>query len=132
MNRALKQFKSISTWDVVKLDSCLNYTSNTQYIFSKLNKRISILGHARTIVNGDMCLYLYKQLILPVLDYVDYIYDGLNQYSEFTLQRLQNGAARHILKVDRLTPSAYTHEKVHMGTLSIRRKKHPCIMLFKY
>ena len=115
----------------VKLDCNLNFTSNTQYIFSKLNKRIHMLGRARTIVNSDICLYLYNQLILPVLDYADFIYDGLSQYNEFTLQRLQNGAARRILRVSKQTPSVYTHNTVHMDNLAIRRKKHTCIMPFK-
>ena len=90
-----------------------------------------MLGRARLIVDSNICLYLYKQLILPVLDYADYIYDGLNQYSAFTLQRLQNGAARRILRVNRRTPSTYTHDELHMDTLEIRRKKHTCIMLYK-
>ena len=90
-----------------------------------------MLGRARTILSSDMCLYLYKQLILPVLDYADFIYDGLSQYNEFTLQRLQNGAARRILRVHKRTPSAYTHNTFHMDDLSTRRKKHTCIMLYK-
>ncbi len=90
-----------------------------------------MLSRARRIVNSDVCLYLYKQLILPVLDYVDYIYDGLSQYKEYSLQRLQNGAARRILQVHKQTPSAYTHDVLHMDNLSIRCKKHTLIMLFK-
>ena len=47
---------------------------------------------------------LYKQMILPLLDYGDLIYDGTEQYNKHTLQKLQNVALRQIVLVDRLTP----------------------------
>ena len=83
------------------------------------------------LIDTATCKYLYDQLILPILDYSDFVYDGCNQYSSFTLQRLQNGAARRMLQVPRLTPSVYTHQELHMDFLTVRRKKHICIMLYK-
>ena len=80
----------------VILDSNLTFVNNTEYIYTKLIKRIGLLGRARNFVSSTTCKYLYDQLILPILDYSDYVYDGCNQYSSFTLQRLQNGAAHRI------------------------------------
>ena len=115
----------------VKLDKHLNFSSNTNYIESKVISRISVLGKVRHILDSDTCLYLYKQLILPIIEYADYTYDGLTQYNAHTLQKLQNSAARRILQVPLLTPTAYTHQELHLDDLATRRKKHTCIELYK-
>ena len=68
---------------------------------------------------------------MPLMDYADYIYDGLPQYNEMTLQKLQNCACRRILAMPKMTPSAYMHEQLNMDRLKNRRFKHVCIMVYK-
>ena len=62
---------------------------------------------------------------------MDYAYDGLSQYNQYTLQRLQDSAARRILKVPLLTPSIDTHQQLNMERLDRRRFKHMSSMLYK-
>ena len=75
---------------------------------------------------------LYKLLILPIIDYVDITYDGLPQYNNHTLQKLQNWAALCIPKADYKTPIAYMPDALQLDILSVWRKTHCCIMVFKF
>ena len=115
----------------VILDSSLSFSDHVEYIESKVLKRIGLLSRARNFLNEDTCLYLYRQLIIPLLDYGDYIYNGTTQRCSDILQKLQNSAIRCILRADRLTPIAVLHEQSDMVRLEIRRKKHLCIQMYK-
>ena len=88
----------------VMIDSKLSFAENTEYIYTKVVKRTSVLGKSRYFLSQELSLYLYKQLILPLIDYGDVFYDGTTQQNSYTLQKLQNAAFRRILKVPRLTP----------------------------
>ena len=101
------------------------------YIETKVISSISVLGKVRHILDTSTYLYLYKQLILPIIEYADFTYDGLTQYNAYTLQKLQNNAAHRILKVPLLTPTTYTHQELHLDDLATRRMKHTCTELYK-
>ena len=113
------------------LDSELNFKSNTEYIVSKVIPRLGILGRASGFIRESTLLYLYKQLIMPLLDYGDYIYDESLQMNMHTLQILQNSAARKILSAPKLTPTYELHSELQIDTLHVRRIKHVCIMAYK-
>ena len=115
----------------VILDSKLNFQHHIEYVESKVLKRIGVLGRASRFLSKDTCYYLYKQLILPIMDYSDHIYAGTTQRNQLILQKLQNSAARCILHADRLTPSAVLHSELDMDRLHVRRDKHICIYMFK-
>ena len=115
----------------VQIDSHLNFNENTEYITKKMVSRIGLLGKTRKIVSQETCLYLYKQLLLPRLDYSDYIYDGTSQKNAFTLQKLQNNAARRILRADFCTPGVLLHQERRIDRLHIMRFKHLCEMTYK-
>ncbi len=115
----------------VMLDSYLNYTANTEYITKKLVSRIGLLGRTRKFLSQTTCVYLYRLLILPLLDYMDYIYDGTTQRNIMILQKLQNSAARRILRAKHDTPSAEMHQELGWDKLELRRIKHTCEMVYK-
>ena len=115
----------------VLLDSNLNFKANTEYIANKVIKRTGILGRARHFLDQHTCLYLYKQLILPLIDYADFIYDDSAQYNMHLLQILQNNASRRILKADRLTHVLDLHTSLQIDYLNVRRKKHTLIWVYK-
>ena len=126
----LEQVKSYKYLGVM-VDSRLSFSENTDYIHSKVVKRIGILGRSRYFLSQELALYLYKQLILPLIDYGDVFYDGATQRSRHILQKLQNAAFRRILKAPRLTPPDLLHEDLCMDKLDIRRNKHMCIEMYK-
>ena len=93
----VNKFKYLGIW----LDSNLNFTEYVLYLKLKLYAKIKLLGRVCMLLNYKMALPIYKTLILPVLDYCDFIYYGISARDQETLQRLQNCAVRAILQVDR-------------------------------
>ena len=70
----------------VMVDSRLSFAENTEYIYSKVIKQTGVLGRLRYFLSQDMALYLYKQLILPLVDYGDIFYDGTIQLCSYTTE----------------------------------------------
>ncbi len=71
-------------------------------------------------------------MILPVLDYCDFIYYGITARDQETLQRLQNCAFRAILQVVKYTHTIDTRSLLNMDTLDKRCKKHVSVQVYKY
>ncbi len=115
----------------IMIDSKLSFDSNTEYVYSKVIKRIGVLGRSRYFLSQELALYLYKQLILPLLDYGDIFYDGTTQKNSCIIQKLQNAAFRRILKAPKLTPTECLHDDLGMDRLHIRREKHICTEMYK-
>ena len=86
----VEQYKYLA----IILDSGLSFKTNTEYIAKKVIKSTGISGMARHFLDQTTCLYLYKQLILPLIDYADFIYGESAQYNMHLLQILQNNASR--------------------------------------
>ena len=53
----------------------------------------------------------------PRFNFCDFLLVKITEQDAECLQKLQNCALRTILRVDRLTPTAYTHETLNMCTL---------------
>ena len=70
--------------------------------------------------------FVYKQLILPIFDYVDYVYDCICQRDAKILQRLQNLSLKSILRVDKWKSTAEVHYTSVMEMLDVRREGHGC------
>ncbi len=115
----------------VMIDSSLSFNENTEYIYSKVIKRLGVLGRSRYFLSQELALYLYKQLILPLIDYGDVFYDGTSQKNSIIIQKLQNAALRRILKAPQLTSTAGMHEDLSMDKLHVRREKHICTEMYK-
>ena len=85
----LEQVESFKYLGMV-LDSRLIFAEHIDYLNSKTYARIRLLGRVRHILDQNTALTLYKTLILPVYDYCNFIYFGINCSDKETLQKLQN------------------------------------------
>ena len=89
------------------------------------------LRRIRPFVSQSTGIQIYNALIQPYFDYCSPVWDGLsNQLSE-KLQKLQNRAARVILKANYETSPSMLLEILNWDTLSIRRKKLKALIMFK-
>ena len=114
------------------LDSRLNFYEHTIYLTGKTFAKIKLLGRLKYTLDHDTLLMLYKSLILPIFDFADVIYHGLNQAEAEELQQLQNTACRSILHTDMYAYIVDMHEKLKLDTLHQRRCKHVANQMHKF
>ena len=115
----------------IQLDPLLNFADHVEYIKRKTISKVKLLGSLNQILSKDTLLMLYKTLILPIIDYGDIIFDGINQKDAVVLQKVQNMAFKSILQVPKWTSTATTHAELDMLTLSQRRFLHTAKQMFK-
>ncbi len=77
------------------------------------------------------CYFLYKTLVLPIIDYGDIVYHGISQLEANCLQRLQNSACRAILRAEMRTSIDEMHAELDVNTLYQRRCQHIATQVFK-
>ena len=115
----------------IMLDSHLSFHEHVMYIQSKTLGKIKVLGRARGFLSQELCLSLYRTLVLPLFDFNDYVYDCLTVADSYTLQKLQNTALRSILRVDSRTSIADIHKLAGFPNLSTRHYRHTAVEMFK-
>ena len=115
----------------VMVDSHLMFSDHVKYIQSKTVSKIKLLGRAHSFLSQELCISLYKSLILPLFDFNCYIYDCLSSRDAFTLQKLQNSAVRSILRAEFRTPIIELHTKAGLPMLEVRRQKSMATEMYK-
>ena len=115
----------------VKLDSQLNFSNHIQHLKGQTIGRIKMLGRAANVLDIGTSTMLYKTLILPLFDYCDIVYGGLNQKDSMTLQKLQNFSLKSMLKLPKLTSTSEIHSRLNLPYLETRRKFHGMKQMYK-
>ncbi len=105
----------------VDLDPCLTFSKHVDYLKGTITGRIRMLSKLRPILNDNTSPTLYKTLVLSILDYSDMVYDCMTKRDSESLQRLQNGACRIILKKGKCTSTDEMHKSLHLFRLVDRR-----------
>ena len=76
-------------------------------------------------------MFLYQSLVLPIFDYIDYVWGCLSQQDIMTLQKMQNIALRNILNAPWHTHIEDLHTRLNIDRLDIRRKKHVATTMYE-
>ena len=113
------------------LDENLNFSNHVDYIIRKTRGKVKQLGRICHILDQNMSLYLYQSLIVPMFDYVDYVWDALSQNDALSLQRIQNMALKHMLHAHRLTEIVDLHNELKVDPLNVRRFKYSVSMMYR-
>ena len=112
----------------VMLDEQLHWKEHTDSICNKVNKRLGLLARIRSCLTLRAAKCVYNTLIEPILCYTDTVWDELSATSRKTLQRLQNRAARIVLRRD---SSKDTFNVLGWAGLETQRKRHKCVLVYK-
>ena len=84
----------------VLLDECLNLNANFNQIFKKYSYKIVQCGKIKRYIAIDTRILIYKQTILPLVEYVSFmLYLNSNQEVD-KLQKLQNRCLRMCLNIN--------------------------------
>ena len=110
------------------LDEQLHWKEHIDTTCNKVNKRLGLLARIRSCLTLKAAKCVYNTLIDPILSYTDTAWGELSVGSSKSLQRLQNRAARIILKRD---SSRDTFNVLGWADLETNRKIHKCVLVYK-
>ena len=95
---------------------------------SKVGSRLGLLSRIRACLTLEASKQVYTSLVQPLFDYADVAWGEISKGFCKELQRLQNRAARIIL---RRKTSKNAFHLLNWLRLTCRRKLHKCILVFK-
>ena len=105
------------------MDECLNLKSNFNMVFKKFSHKIYQFGKIKKYINVDTRILVYKQTIMPLVEYVGFMLNMNNNQDTMKLQRLQNRALRMCFEVN--IPfdicTADLHNQARVATLQQQR-----------
>ena len=113
------------------IDDRLSWSNYIKELCRKISSAIGALRRIRSLVSQSTAVKIYNALIQPHFDYCAPVWDGLSSYLCEKLQKLQNRAARVILQANCEVNSSLLLETLKWDQLSLRRRKHKAIMMFK-
>ena len=112
----------------VFLDETLSWKDHVEYVSSKVSSRLGLLSRIRACLTLEASKQVYASLVQPLFDYADVAWGEISEGCCKELQRLQNRAARIIL---RRKTSKNAFHLLNWLSLACRRKLHKCSSVFK-
>jgi exonuclease III len=120
-------FKYLGAW----LDSSLNWEHHINKMHSKVSQRLGVLKRVRPYMSVKTTKLLYNALVLPLLDYVNVIWSNCGKTLFDRVQRIQNRAARTILRCHPRTSKADMLSTLGWLSCKQRTDMHSAIMYYK-
>ena len=99
-----------------------------------VSHKIYSLAKIRNLINMNCAFTIYKQTILPLLDYSGFMLISANASDKYNLQILQNNALRichNVRRWDRFSVERM-HNRACLISLDQRRQKQIFLLLFIY
>ena len=115
----------------IKLDEQLDFEAHVNTIIAKVSSKILNLRKIRFFITRKAAVLIYKNMILPLLEYGDVLLDSAKSETRKKLQVLQNKALRCALNMDRDTPSNTLHKEASLNKLKLRRKEHLLLHMYQ-
>ena len=115
----------------VHLDNQLMWSVYIDKLCKKIASAIGALKRIRSYIPIDTATQVYQALIQPHFDYCCSVCDGLGETLSSKLQKLQNRAARIIMRSNYDTNADVLLDMLYSDNLSLRRKKFKAGMMFK-
>ena len=118
----------------VTIDKNLKFEKFLSNTIHKVNGRLVTLARIRKLLDARTCLLIYKQTILPILDYVSVLINSSTQRKIAKLQPLQNRAIRIVKKLSGYISTnemKKLHNDLNLKWLDYRRKMFMLKMMYK-
>ena len=116
----------------ITIDNNLNFDKNTGKTISSASRRLYLLCKMRKMIPKSTACLIYKQTILPVLDYCSYLNNGLTNAVQQRLQRVQNRCLRVCLKTNRRHRVTDLHSGCRVDYLDVRADLQLLLLIRKY
>ena len=116
----------------VIIDNKLTLEYGINKTVNNSNYRNVMLRKMRTKMSKHTATLVYKQTILPVLDYCGYLYNGVPDYQHKKLQLMQNKCLRICLRVRLKHHVVDLHRDCDVDYLAIRYDLQLLLLIYKY
>ncbi|RMX59118.1 hypothetical protein pdam_00009775 [Pocillopora damicornis] len=119
--RLLKQCEDFKYLGVY-IDNTLSWNKHITYLASRIYPKLKMLNRIAPFLSQRVLLNIYKQTILPIVDYGCIVWGDCGKNNSQRLERLQNQAMRTILSTNRNTCSQEMRSKLSLLSLESRRR----------
>ena len=113
----------------VDVDGDLSYEAAVHNTYIKANKKLFTLRKIRPYISQRISVLIYKQFVLPILDYADFLFDSTVKRELDLLDKLQERALTLIGQgkiSNRVIENIYSLEP-----LGARRRKHHLALMYR-
>ena len=108
----------------ITLDGQLNYAKHVNRLISMVSLKLKQFRRMRSFLNNEAATMVYKNMILPIIEYGDIFTVGATNGNKKRLQILQNKGLRCALKADRDVSTEELHTDSKLLRLKHRREIH--------
>ena len=115
----------------VIVDSCLSLSEFVDDKYKKVNLRVHQLGKIRKFVTADIACSIYKQTILPLIDYADFMIESAPKTRSDRLELLQDKALRYIDNNVNCNKCVDLHLIYRVQPLKLRWREHICCIMYR-
>ena len=113
------------------IDDNLSFEEHVNYMSKKVAKGLAMLRRIRDLLPINTLVDIYSSIILPHFDYCSSVWDNCRKGARDKLQKLQNRAARIIIRSNYEIRSSQILNKLNWPTLEDRRMKQKSCLTFK-
>ena len=115
----------------VKLDQMLKHDLHAKAIIQRVSDKLRYLKRIRRFITATAALSIYKNMILPILEYGNVLLVSITVILRKKLQTLQNKALKCALGLDPTTSSKEVHKLAKIDNLKVRREMQLSQIMFK-
>ena len=115
----------------VHLDEHLTFEAHAKNTIKKVSDKVYQLKKLRHFLTQNAALLVYKNMILPILEYGDIYLASATKGHRKKLQILQNKALKCALSKDRTDGTPEVHAEAKISKLATRRKIHLLLHFFQ-
>ena len=108
----------------VTLDNRLKFDKHVRKTLSSVAGKLKLFRRMRSFLNDKAALLVYKNMLLPIIEYGDILLTGTTSDNKRKLQTLQNKGLRCALKRDNFSSSEDLHKDAKLLKLKFRREQH--------
>ena len=118
----------------ILLDADMSLNLFAQHLYNRVQIKVFTLSKIKKLIDNSTANIIYKQTILPILDYGGFLIDSCTQKSIDDLQKLQNKALRivHGFKLLNAPNIEALHNMSSLLSLKQRREKQLLHLMLWY
>ena len=114
----------------ITMDSQLKYDSHFNKLISTVSGKLTQFRRMRSFLNDKASMLVYKNMMLPILEYGDILFTGVTLQLKKRIQILQNKGLRCALNQDRDSSTVELHKQAGLLKLEHRRHQHLINFMF--